>query len=465
MTGFLYELLMMSVSGSIMFLFSTLVYRQTKSKYAGWYYALVITSMLLMIVPLQRMLTVPKAITVALPQSMGAAAVSRGADISYYIFGAWATGAILCLCKYLYSYFRTVDYLSAVSDLLKEERSVRICAEAKKLLGIRRRVELRKSASVRSPLLFGIFRPSIILPDRDFSDAELRMIFTHELTHLKHCDLLVKQAAAVVAAAHWFNPCVYLIRRAVNNGCELCCDETVISVMQLSDRKDYGRLLLSILEDRGRVYAYTTAMSSKQSIKQRLKRIVEFKRMPAAVRIVFVMLALSMTVCSITAFGFEFAKEAAREEIAEIFTPEAAEPPVLPTEAPAEPTAQPEVIAAPVRETQSRQPERESAEREEVYTPQRRTEADREYSYVPPQQSVTEAEYEAPQTEAAEAAVEEPKGGIGTGASRSEVNDAMGTPSRVSQDGSRETYDLPDGNTAVVQYDGDVMDKGYILVD
>lgn len=52
MAGFLYSMLLMSVSGTIMFLLATLLYKQTKSKYARWYYALIITSVLLFILPL-----------------------------------------------------------------------------------------------------------------------------------------------------------------------------------------------------------------------------------------------------------------------------------------------------------------------------------------------------------------------------------------------------------------------------
>ena len=39
----------------------------------------------------------------------------------------------------------------------------------------------------------------------------------------------------------------------------------------------------------------------------------------------------------------------------------------------------------------------------------------------------------------------------------------MGEPESVSSNGSKEVYKLDDGRTAVLQYDGDTLENGYII--
>ena len=322
MADFLYNMLLMSMSGTIMFLLATLLYKQTKSKYARWYYALIITSVALFILPLHGVLQIPKAFIVEVPESMavysdsGIAVIPQnGIDVSYIIFTVWALGAIALIGFNVYSYIRTRSTLMGISRVTLDTRALCACREAERMLGIKKNIRVRKSDMLRSPLLFGVLTPTVILPDVHFSDSELKMVFAHELTHYKHRDILVKLISIFASSLHWFNPCVYFMKNAINNGCELCCDETVLSVLDLADKKQYGRLLLSIIEGSKGGFAYTTAMSSKQSIKQRLTKIVEFRRMSLPVKMVSVMLALSMTVCSVTAFGFDVVKENLPESV------------------------------------------------------------------------------------------------------------------------------------------------------
>lgn len=318
-------MLLMSMSGTMMFLLATLLYKQTKSKYARWYYALIITSVLLFILPLHGLLSIPKAVTVEVPQSMavysdsGIAVIPQnGIDVSYIIFAVWAIGAASLIGFNVYSYIRTRRTLLGISHVTLDARALCACRDAEKALGIKKNIRVRKSDMLRSPLLFGVLTPTVILPDIHFSDSELRMVFAHELTHYKHRDIVVKLVSILASSLHWFNPCVYFMKNAINNGCELCCDETVLSVLDLKDKKQYGRLLLSIIEGGRGGFAYTTAMSSQQSIKHRLLKIVEFKRMSLPVKMVSLMLALSMTVCSVTAFGFDVVKETLPDSISKV---------------------------------------------------------------------------------------------------------------------------------------------------
>lgn len=179
------------------------------------------------------------------------------------------------------------------------------------------------------------------------------MVFAHELTHLKHHDLHIKLLGMAVGCLHWFNPLVHIIRRSLNTACEWCCDEAVLRTLKLNDQKDYGRLIISVIEESSiGIAPYSTSMASaKKNIKRRLSKIAGFREVTRLLRTAGIMLAACLSVCSLTVFGFAQAATVLPEEIAPIFessTPKtvtsrfSAKP--LPTQTPSEPTPPPEAV-------------------------------------------------------------------------------------------------------------------------
>ena len=90
---------------------------------------------------------------------------------------------------------------------------------------------LCRSRAVRTPMLLGLLRPVIVLPDRDYDDEMLRGILRHELTHYRRGDLAYKWFAVLVSSLHWFNPFFSLFRREIDRACELSCDERLLRRM------------------------------------------------------------------------------------------------------------------------------------------------------------------------------------------------------------------------------------------
>ena len=82
------------------------------------------------------------------------------------------------------------------------------------------------------PAVAGLIRPVLLMP-RDWStqleDAELDSILRHELLHLKHHDLWLNWAGAVLNAIHWFNPLVWSAVGRCQEDRELRCDERALA--------------------------------------------------------------------------------------------------------------------------------------------------------------------------------------------------------------------------------------------
>ena len=332
MTELLHKLLICTVSGSIMFGLGTLFnLKFRKSSMSRWYYGIIILSLIMLLVPLEFGGLTPKLINVTVPRRLteaplppppnGAAVGAARISPIAVIFAIWLTVALILAARAVIMYFRARRTIKRISRPCEDPEALRVCEKLRGQLKIRKKVRVMVSGGTQSPLLFGILRPEIIIPDRDFDSESLRLIFAHELTHLKHHDLPVKLLGLAAGCVHWFNPIIYPLRKSLNTVCELCCDESVLRRLKLNDNKDYGRLIISVVEDSGPSYAaYSTSMASaKTSMKKRLSRIAHFKEITGALKMISVLTAGALTVCSLTAFGFTQAAEIMPEEIAPVF--------------------------------------------------------------------------------------------------------------------------------------------------
>ncbi len=202
----------------------------------------------------------------------------------------WAAGAALCFTRYLISYTR---FARALHRTLRPARESDLALLA--ALGGGRRPELKRSAAAATPMLVGVLRPKIILPDRDYDDKTLENILRHELTHYRRRDLVCKWFAVGIYALHWFNPVTRLMRRELDRDCELSCDERLLRHMDRLDKQSYGETLIDLAAEKAlprRVVA-TTFATEKRNLKERLVQIMTYKNKGrATLALVLVMLML-----------------------------------------------------------------------------------------------------------------------------------------------------------------------------
>lgn len=146
-------------------------------------------------------------------------------------------------------------------------------------LGIRKaNLRLVRSPEVRTPLSIGFFRRSIrvVLPEQNYTPAELDLLFRHELIHITREDCTTKFFLVFCTAMCWFNPLMWAAMRRSADDLELSCDETVLLNAEDATRRQYADLLLRTAGDsRG----FTTCLSvSASALRYRLKNIVKPRR-------------------------------------------------------------------------------------------------------------------------------------------------------------------------------------------
>ena len=174
----------------------------------------------------------------------------------------------------------------------------------------KRQVEVRRSESLNSPLLFGIFKPSLILPDRELTNEQLRNILSHEMTHLKRGDILYKWFVEIVKCVHWFNPCIYWVSKRINEECEISCDLKATQNMDKIAQNSYMDTILSLLTDNSqKTVLLTTSMTGgKEALKKRFDEIVNRKRTGKIACVISPLLAVGVLLPSLLLSGVSIDK-------------------------------------------------------------------------------------------------------------------------------------------------------------
>ena len=99
-------------------------------------------------------------------------------------------------------------------------------------VGSTKPVELRLSGGSLEPGVFGVFKPTLILPAGigcHLSRGQLEAVIAHEISHLRRLDNLTAAIHMVVEVLFWFHPLVWWIGSKLVDERERACDEEVLS--------------------------------------------------------------------------------------------------------------------------------------------------------------------------------------------------------------------------------------------
>ena len=129
-----------------------------------------------------------------------------------------------------------------------------------------------------SAFLCGVIRPVLALPEGVPVDDK---VLLHELLHLRHRDPAVGAALCLLRCLHWCDPLIWWCCDQIQNDCEALCDQRVLERLKGEDRRDYGRILLSMVNERYPRAPGTSSMANGgQNIKYRIQCIARFRRYP-----------------------------------------------------------------------------------------------------------------------------------------------------------------------------------------
>lgn len=179
---------------------------------------------------------------------------------------------------FLLFYFRSKQEFNA--SLPVENEKVNVLLKDFKL---RRKLRVRHSDRISSPLAYGIFRPVILLPSSYLANSEekeIRFILTHEFVHICRFDAVKKLFCVTALCLHWFNPLVWLMFFLFNRDMELACDEGVLRQLGVEFKTDYAAALIRAEAKKSGLGSLFSNFAFKKgaAAEERIKAIMKTKK-------------------------------------------------------------------------------------------------------------------------------------------------------------------------------------------
>ncbi|MCM1102461.1 MAG: hypothetical protein NC079_12050 [Clostridium sp.] len=215
----------------------------------------------------------------------------------------WFGGCAVCLFFYLFSYARYRRRILRYGRNIEDETILREIEELVQELRIPRKVRVVIYKDAESPMVIGVFKPMLVLPEERYAPRERFFILKHELIHLKRGDVFFKLLITAAGTVHWFNPVIWLMRKEAVLDMELSCDERVVRGGDYATRKAYTETLMSALHRKcaRRTVCSTQFYEGKQVMKIRFTNLLKNVRKKNG--LAFLALAVLLTVLSGTLVG------------------------------------------------------------------------------------------------------------------------------------------------------------------
>ena len=188
----------------------------------------------------------------------------------------WISISIIFLFYNLFSYWIYL-YKSEKSCIeIKvpeiEEIINKICREKKV-----KNISYAFSKSITTPMVVGIFKKRILLPENILEIEDYELILMHEIVHIKNKDIECKFILLLINSIYWFNPVIYKFIDQVEEVLELKCDEIVLENRSQVYKIKYAQVLLNQIEENRKLkYRFSLSFANKRrNIMKRFSNIVD----------------------------------------------------------------------------------------------------------------------------------------------------------------------------------------------
>lgn len=197
----------------------------------------------------------------------------------------WATGAL--------GVFACV----ALAQIKMKRLTINSAVQTKLSVIVPPKLKVLASDKISSPLLYGIFKPILLIP-ANFADTfdarQQTLIVEHELVHFYRRDNLFNLIAILLVAVFWFNPLIWLGYKAFRRNQELACDESVLINATHKDKVLYSKALVLCAENELQHLSIHSSYGEKHTMLKRISQIQKSSKTKPALAgaVIFVCCAL-----------------------------------------------------------------------------------------------------------------------------------------------------------------------------
>lgn len=186
---------------------------------------------------------------------------------------AWSIGAAIGMAQYIVQRIkitRMMKHATFCSKEVEQQFAQRCAAEG----SYARRVRVRQSYQIEIPRVTGILHPIVVLPVERYSVEERDVVFRHELTHVKHHDILFRNLTMLLCIIHFMNPFAWWLNRQMRKWSEYACDYEICC--RNHKLKKYYDVILNMAEkSMNAQFLSVQLLESESELQERMKHVMK----------------------------------------------------------------------------------------------------------------------------------------------------------------------------------------------
>lgn len=189
----------------------------------------------------------------------------------------WLTGIVIMLGYALISYWRLHR---RIKTAIRVKSNIWLCDH------------------IDSPFVLGLIDPRIYIPS-DLEPFSLNSVVAHEKAHIKRHDHWWKPLGFMILSVYWFNPFVWIAYILFCRDIEWACDEHVVKNMNVQEKKEYSRALLSCSIPQ-KMIAVSPLAFGEVGVKARIKSVLKYKKPTFWLTGAAMVVCIGVAVCFLT---------------------------------------------------------------------------------------------------------------------------------------------------------------------
>lgn len=209
---------------------------------------------------------------------------------------AWSIGAAIGMAQYIVQRIkitRMMKHATFCSKEVEQQFAQRCAAEG----SYARRVRVRQSYQIEIPRVTGILHPIVVLPVERYSVEERDVVFRHELTHVKHHDILFRNLTMLLCIIHFMNPFAWWLNRQMLKWSEYACDYEICC--RNHKLKKYYDVILNMAEkSMNAQFLSVQLLESESELQERMKHVMKCYKKKNKSKFVAGMLVACITLIS-----------------------------------------------------------------------------------------------------------------------------------------------------------------------
>ena len=152
----------------------------------------------------------------------------------------WVIGSIYLTIKYLTNMKKLYGLDKNFYNKLDEYKTIFPFLQNKKIKGI------YKLSNIQEPFVTNPFKPTIYLPNINYTKEELEFILLHEAQHVTNKDLYTKILIQILIILYWWFPLIYVLRNIIDYILELRVDYQVTKNFEEKIKNQYLLALVTV---------------------------------------------------------------------------------------------------------------------------------------------------------------------------------------------------------------------------